>query len=187
MPASMMIADSGGMGKVMGSSSAIVPADPRPGRTPMRFPTTTPIKTTRRLCHVNAVVSPRRTASNTTIYLDSGIRVITDVRLTPASSEREGHIEDLEEEDPGAECAESAGHHDREDPLLARQILHSGDQQRGSHQEMDMVEEEDVGDDGDQHDRRDPHILPDELFLGVTIRDHEDHGAHQQGTTEKDR
>jgi hypothetical protein len=44
---------------VIGSSIAIVAVGPRPGRTPIAVPTTTPIRQYVRFCRVRAVSKPK--------------------------------------------------------------------------------------------------------------------------------
>jgi hypothetical protein len=44
MPASVIIAPSGGRPKVSGKSTAIVTSGPTPGNTPMKVPSSTPAK-----------------------------------------------------------------------------------------------------------------------------------------------
>src|SRR5215467_13541824 len=58
MPASMMSADTGGSVKVIGSSIAIVADGPIPGSTPIRVPTSTPMKQYQRFCRLRATLKP---------------------------------------------------------------------------------------------------------------------------------
>src|SRR5688500_7003058 len=59
MPASMMSAATGGTLKVSGSSIAIVASGPMPGSTPIRVPSSTPMKQNHRFCSISATVKPK--------------------------------------------------------------------------------------------------------------------------------
>ena len=59
MPASMIMADTGGIWKVIGMRSAIVLAEPIPGKTPTSVPSRTPVKQLRRLKGVRHTEKPR--------------------------------------------------------------------------------------------------------------------------------
>src|SRR3972149_11860576 len=101
MPASMMMAATGGSWNVAGSSSDIVPTGPMPGRTPMRVPTNTPTKQTNRLAGCSATWRPSAMLWRVSIL----------GRSNPQRSLRERHTErpddearDHRDEDGGEEC-----------------------------------------------------------------------------------
>src|SRR6478735_8126690 len=58
MPASMISADTGGSAYVAGSSIAMVATGPMPGSTPIRVPSTQPMKQYSRLTGVTATPKP---------------------------------------------------------------------------------------------------------------------------------
>src|SRR5688572_24091216 len=67
MPASMMSAATGGTLKVSGSSIAIVASGPMPGSTPIRVPSSTPMKQNQRFCSVSATVNPKMRLLNSSM------------------------------------------------------------------------------------------------------------------------
>src|SRR5439155_12289658 len=60
MPASMISAPTGGRPKVIGNSMAIVAKGPMPGSTPIRVPTSAPIRHSPRLVGVTATPKPNQ-------------------------------------------------------------------------------------------------------------------------------
>ena len=62
MPASMMSADRGDSVVVIGRSIAIVASGPMPGSTPIRVPSRTPMKQTKREAGVSACLKPEEDA-----------------------------------------------------------------------------------------------------------------------------
>src|SRR5881394_2847563 len=60
MPASMISAPTGGRPKVIGNSMAIVAKGPMPGSTPIRVPTSAPIRQSPRLVGVTATPKPNQ-------------------------------------------------------------------------------------------------------------------------------
>src|SRR4051812_16151869 len=67
MPASMMSDDTGESWKVIGSSMAMVAVAPMPGSTPIRVPSSTPIRQKSRFSGVAAVAKPRARLSKSSI------------------------------------------------------------------------------------------------------------------------
>src|SRR5688572_6335564 len=67
MPASMMSAATGGTLKVSGSSIAMVASGPMPGSTPMRVPSSTPMKQNQRFCSVSATLKPKMRLLNSSM------------------------------------------------------------------------------------------------------------------------
>src|SRR5258706_1483185 len=161
MPASMIIAPVGSSLKVSGSSIAIVAGGPRPGRTPMIVPSTTPITHIVRLLAVSATWNPCRSPSRMSMRLEQH----------PAGKRQvQGGLEDAVE-------AERESDRDREgDPLRApRHHLHDepGEQSEGNREARER-HERDAGDECHPAAERAAEIVPDDRLARRRLDDRGD-------------
>src|SRR5690606_20171008 len=133
MPASMIIAVTGGIPKVTGSSTATPAEGPIPGRAPMIVPSRTPTKAKRRFVGVNAIEKPSSRSPNS-------------MRSESEGAGRDRNAQEVDEdevdEDDGGETGTGRGqnrqslHHQRQiqqECEQRRQEPHQGpdDQHRG--------------------------------------------------------
>src|SRR5437764_3607382 len=104
MPASMISAPTGGRPKVIGNSMAIVARGPMPGSTPIKVPTSAPIRQSPRLVGVTATPKPNQRFWNRSM-----------MRPLEPRPELQRQVQPIREQER-AECGEHHGADDGLDP-----------------------------------------------------------------------
>src|SRR5687767_9020191 len=164
MPASMMSAATGGTLKVSGSSIAMVASGPMPGSTPIRVPSSTPMKQNQRFCSVSATVKPKMR------LLNSSMSVFPDP-LDHRIGQPEAPDEDRQRKD-----GEADGEQQDFEPLelLARRGRHRYQQQQGGNEPGLLHGHAE----NDGRNREDDQCAPRKpgLDLLVVLHPHQHHG-----------